>query len=435
MPTRRALPLAVAVLLLFGPGTAALAQGVRAQATAPSPSVTTSTKPPGSGPSDDFSQPPDANLPSDPSARDQEIEHRIAEANARQADLLAEIDQSDQKRRQLDLVVTDLDRQVNVLNSQLSVVHRDLDRVTATYLGVESQLEDSAQRLTDSRVRVQRRAAEVYKEGPGGFVNFVLGARDLEDATTRVGYVRSVMRTDRATLDTLVVAQRDYQERSDQLDGLKTQKLERYNEVDAVQQKIAGALARQQYARDQVVDEIAYKKAIIARIETDRSAWEAMTARQAQDSVGIAELLAKYQGGQNVPPGVIAGFFSVPVIGEVTSQFGWRVHPIFGTRLFHSGIDIAVDEGTPIQAPADGVVVYAGWMGGYGNATVIDHGQRLATLYGHQSRLGVSVGQSVHRGDVIGYVGSTGYSTGPHLHFEVRVNGDPVDPLPWLREP
>jgi murein DD-endopeptidase MepM/ murein hydrolase activator NlpD len=121
-----------------------------------------------------------------------------------------------------------------------------------------------------------------------------------------------------------------------------------------------------------------------------------------------------------------------PVNARAGSGFGFRVHPIFGTRRMHTGIDFGAPSGTPIFAAESGVVFSAGTRGGYGNATVIDHGGGISTLYAHQSRFGVSAGQQVTRGQVIGYVGSTGYSTGPHLHFEVRISGSPVDPAPYL---
>ena len=116
----------------------------------------------------------------------------------------------------------------------------------------------------------------------------------------------------------------------------------------------------------------------------------------------------------------------------VTSGFGYRIHPIFGTSRLHAGIDLRGSTGTPILAAGDGVVVSAGWRGGYGNTVIIDHGGSLATLYAHQSRVHVRAGAHVRRGQAIGAVGSTGQSTGPHLHFEVRVNGTPVDPLNYL---
>jgi murein DD-endopeptidase MepM/ murein hydrolase activator NlpD len=123
---------------------------------------------------------------------------------------------------------------------------------------------------------------------------------------------------------------------------------------------------------------------------------------------------------------------SRPVPGAITSGFGYRMHPIFHVRKLHTGVDMHAGMGESIKAAAAGTVVFAGWRGGYGKCVIIDHGGGLATLYAHQSEILVSVGQVVKRGVVIGKVGSTGYSTGPHLHFEVRVNGTPVDPVGYL---
>ena len=118
--------------------------------------------------------------------------------------------------------------------------------------------------------------------------------------------------------------------------------------------------------------------------------------------------------------------------GPITSPFGYRNDPVLGGNRLHAGVDIAASQGTPIKAAGDGVVKMAGVNGGYGNWTLIDHGGGLATGYAHQSRIAVSIGQHVSTGEVIGYVGSTGASTGPHLHWEVRVNGNPVDPMGWV---
>ncbi len=121
-----------------------------------------------------------------------------------------------------------------------------------------------------------------------------------------------------------------------------------------------------------------------------------------------------------------------PLIGRVSSGFGPRVHPIFKTRRMHTGLDIGGRSGEPIYAAKGGTVLSAGWRGGYGNTVVIDHGGGFSTLYAHQSRMAVGAGQTVQIGEVIGYVGSTGWSTGPHLHYELRLNGKPIDPLPYL---
>ena len=121
-----------------------------------------------------------------------------------------------------------------------------------------------------------------------------------------------------------------------------------------------------------------------------------------------------------------------PVKGVITSPFGYRIHPIYGRQILHSGMDIGVDYGTPVKAAMGGVVVEADWISGYGNAVVIDHGNGMTTLYGHNERLNVVTGQTVKQGDIIAYAGSTGNSTGPHVHFEIRVNGEAVDPALYL---
>lgn len=122
-----------------------------------------------------------------------------------------------------------------------------------------------------------------------------------------------------------------------------------------------------------------------------------------------------------------------PVEGAVTGSFGERIDPFNGEGAFHSGIDISSSYGTPVIAPADGVVVFAEFMGGYGRAVVIDHGHGITTRYGHLANFAVITGQQIHRGDTIGYVGLSGRSTGPHLHYEVRINDTPVNPHKYLR--
>ena len=151
-------------------------------------------------------------------------------------------------------------------------------------------------------------------------------------------------------------------------------------------------------------------------------ALQAVSAQLA-DSIRAAQASRDTSGSTQTPSS--AGFIW-PVQGPITSPFGWR------WGRMHEGIDIGVGYGTPIHAAAAGTVIYCGWESGYGNLVVIDHGGNLATAYGHQSSIAVSCGQQVDQGQVIGLVGTTGFSTGPHLHFEVRVDGSPVDPLGYL---
>ena len=181
-------------------------------------------------------------------------------------------------------------------------------------------------------------------------------------------------------------------------------------------------------ARTDLADTRQQKLVDLSTLSTqDRADAEEIDALQAASQA----LAARIRAAQSPPaPGTdqtpsSAGLIW-PVQGPVTSPFGWR------WGRMHEGIDIGVPYGTPIHAAASGTIIYCGWEEGYGNLTVIDHGNTLATAYGHQSSIAVSCGQQVTQGQVIGYVGSTGHSTGPHLHFEVRVNGAPVDPMGYL---
>jgi murein DD-endopeptidase MepM/ murein hydrolase activator NlpD len=171
------------------------------------------------------------------------------------------------------------------------------------------------------------------------------------------------------------------------------------------------------------------KRSTLAEVRGDKEeALEHMAELQAQ-SAALASRIRSAQSSAIVPgptgPASAAGLVW-PVHGVLTSGFGWR------WGRMHEGIDLAVASGTPVVASASGTVIVAGWMGGYGNLVVVDHGNGIATAYGHNTSVTVGYGQSVAQGQLIAYSGNTGHSTGPHVHFEVRVNGTPVDPLGYL---
>jgi len=174
---------------------------------------------------------------------------------------------------------------------------------------------------------------------------------------------------------------------------------------------------------------------LVDRLRSDRAALEAAESQLLQDSQSLRGLIQRRQQRGIGPGGIVVqgtGQMSYPSDAVVTSGFGWRMHPILGYQRFHTGVDFGADYGSPIRAADRGIVILAEWYGGYGNAVIIDHGNGITTLYGHSSELYVSEGQTVERGQPIAAIGSTGLSTGPHLHFEVRLNGEPVDPMGYL---
>lgn len=173
------------------------------------------------------------------------------------------------------------------------------------------------------------------------------------------------------------------------------------------------------------------QKSSIVRLTSDRRAMELAEAQLEQDSRALSAFInQRLVGSRTAFRG--NGQMLLPVVGEITSPFGWRLHPVLGYERFHAGLDIGADYGTAIHAAERGTVIFAGWYGGYGNAVIIDHGGTITTLYAHASELYVVEGQAVQRGQAIAAIGSTGLSTGPHLHFEVRQDGEPTDPIAFL---
>ena len=171
---------------------------------------------------------------------------------------------------------------------------------------------------------------------------------------------------------------------------------------------------------------------LVQRLTTDRRALEAAEIQLAKDTRQLTLLIQKKLGVTSTNKIVGTGTMIAPVNGQITGDFGWREHPILKNRKFHAGADFAVPQGTPIQAADRGTVIFAGWYGGYGNAVIVDHGQGITTLYAHASQVYVTQGQSLQKGQTIAAVGSSGFSTGPHLHFEVRLNGEPTNPRAFL---
>ena len=176
---------------------------------------------------------------------------------------------------------------------------------------------------------------------------------------------------------------------------------------------------------------------MIERLQKDKSYYERTERELARQSASIQSMIANLskKTGQSQVKVSSTGFIW-PIRGPITSPFGYRIHPIFKSRIFHSGIDIGGPNGGAIKASNDGRVIFSGWYGGYGKVVILDHGvingQPITTLYAHMSSILVSNGQNVTKGQTIGREGSTGYSTGPHCHFEVRVNGKPTNPLSYI---
>lgn len=262
--------------------------------------------------------------------------------------------------------------------------------------------------------------------------NVVLKSGSANDLGSSLVYVDAVANDQRQSIRRVATLR-------DQVGQLRADAAQARDDAVRLRDDLAGRTAavqqqrdRSQDARRQADEAIAEEQALLVQVAAKRSEYIERITLASAASGGIAGTLHDRQVGQELPL-VTAGLFGPPLAKAVVSSvFGPRPDPFGGAPRVHQGIDFSAPTGTPIFASADGIVVIASDQGGYGNCTVIDHGNGLGTLYGHQSRYDVEIGDRVTRGQVIGFVGSTGHSTGPHLHWEVRQFGQPVDPLPFL---
>jgi murein DD-endopeptidase MepM/ murein hydrolase activator NlpD len=367
---------------------------------------------------------------SDPVDRATELQRQIGEASQAETDALGELDAIRARRAELDATVGVLEAQTAEARARLEVAEADLARVQGILTVLEGQLNATTLRLIAAQERTDAAAAELYVRAAGGGssdLDVALEASDPRELLAARRYIGDVRDRQRAAIDERAEVIEDLEIKQENLEEEKARAEQIQAHVQEQHGAVLALLDRQRAARDGAAAQEQAEQAQIADIKANREAYEAELEQLAQTSEEVRQLLS---GSTTGPLG--SGQLLRPVPGGVVSPFGPRLHPILGYTRVHTGVDLAAASGEPIRAADTGIVVMAGWNGGYGNCVIIDHGGGLATLYAHQSRVAVSVGDRVTRGQVIGYVGSTGLSTGPHLHFEVRINGNPVDPVPYL---
>lgn len=310
-----------------------------------------------------------------------------------------------------------LDVQHDQVVGQLNTIKTDLNKKQHEKKDLEADLAGLSAELSDEKSALAERAVVLYKQGDFSYVEVLFQAVDFTDFIDRLFYIQLVFKHDRDMISAIKAEQQRVDLKKAQVD----QKIYEINDA-----KLKKAAEEQRIRRIQ-----ADKKDTISAINHDKAQYEQMENELEQESKAIQQMLLhptwRYRGAP------WTGAFRKPVAGPIVSPFGVRYHPIFHTYRMHTGVDIAASYGTPIHAGGRGQVVFTGWRGGYGKCVIIDHGRGIATLYAHMSSISAYVGETVQAGQVIGRVGATGYATGPHLHFEVRVNGEPVNPLGRLR--
>lgn len=343
------------------------------------------------------------------------------------ADLQRQAEEQQAKTNEASAKVENVSERLRQIQEELRVATAEYKEVKGQLDSVEDKISDNTELLqkTEADLKVknkklQQRVRDIYINGQISYVDVLFGAKDFADLMTRMDVLKRIIKHDYDLIMKVKEEKATVENTRAQLEKDKAEAEVLVADAQAKKTKVEDKESEQQVLLDQ---------AIYDRDTSERMYEEIMAASQE-----VANMIRRSQmssaGYSGAPAG--AGGMIWPISGPITSEFGWRTHPIFGTARFHSGLDIGGDYGMPIYAAASGTVIYAGWISGYGNAVIIDHGGGVTTLYGHNDSLNVSEGENVAQGQVIAMCGSTGNSTGPHCHFEVRENGEPVSPYGYL---
>lgn len=347
-------------------------------------------------------------------------------------DLEEQLQDLQEKAAQQQEITNEAQARVDNLSEKLRVLQEEVDAATSEYNDVKSRLDkvqsdiyDNTELLnkTEKELKVKnkklaKRVRDIYINGQISYVDVLFGAKDFSDFLTRMDILKRIIKHD---YDLIMKVKADREIVMNTKAKLEKDKAD-------VELLVADAEIKQK----NMLDKKQAQQVLLDKAEYDRDVSQQAYEEIMAASQEITRMIQRSQmvGGSYVSSG--SGAMIWPLNGPITSEFGWRTHPIFGTQRYHSGLDIGGDYGLPIAAAASGTVIHAGWISGYGYTVIIDHGGGITTLYGHNESLLVGEGESVSQGQTIALCGSTGNSTGPHCHFEVRENGEPVSPYSYL---
>lgn len=360
-----------------------------------------------------------------------------------------------------------LDRKVNKASLDLSKVEGELKTIEKNIEQNLIELEKAEKILEEKQENFEARIKVMYMNGNVGYLELLLTSKDIKDFFSRKDMVQAIAEQDKELLRVMKEQKEIIEEKKAELAGQRASLSATKTKLESRKKDLQTATRQKQDLMSRLQKDVAtfeqeydklndFAKSVgdkILKLQDEQRQRE--EAQRAAADAKRREEEAKKNAASNTKPSnnqpsnnqpsnnqpsdssssSVGGKMAwpVPSTGRISSYFGYRIHPIFHTKKLHTGIDIPAPAGANVIAASNGTVIYSGWLGSYGNTVMIDHGGGIVTLYAHNSSTVVSVGQSVGRGTSIAKVGSTGNSTGPHLHFEVRKNGEYIDPLPWIR--
>ncbi len=352
------------------------------------------------------------------------LEQQQEELQAKREEMEAGLDGAGGRARHALEQKTALDEQNEVYRQEIELIEEQVELYTSLVEQKAQEVELATQAENDQLATYRRHVRAMEENGSYTYLSLLFGSKSLGELLSNLDMIGEIMESDQRSYDEYVAARQDSEriqaEYEDMLTGLDAKQTELEDEKANLEEQI-------EHAQQLIVE-------LEEQIENDRAAYEAELAREAELESQIQDMIAELERQEAANSITSTGTYIWPLPGySPGSAYGWRMHPIFHEMRFHAGEDIGAPSGTPILAADSGVATVIPNNGnGYGNYIMINHGGGRVTLYAHMSGFAVSNGATVTQGQVIGYVGSTGNSTGPHLHFEVRVNGATTDPKSYF---
>ncbi|QEK11487.1 peptidoglycan DD-metalloendopeptidase family protein [Crassaminicella thermophila] len=314
------------------------------------------------------------------------------------------------KIKELDRKIDKAEREITQINNEIAITKKKIDTT-------KKELEKAERNIDEKNGILNARLRVMYKNGNVGYAEVLLDSESILDFLSNLDMIKKIFQQDMELLAYMKDKREEIDTKKKTLESHKSRMLAMIKNMEVKQKELEISRGEMNRIKQQLQKD---SKQLEAQID-ELNAYAEKIAEQ----IRRKQSSGKYTGGKLAWP--------APGYKRITSPYGYRIHPILKRKKLHTGIDIAVPKGGKIVAAGDGKVIHANWLGGYGKVVMIDHGGGIVTLYAHNSKLLVKEGQRVKKGQAISRAGSTGMSTGPHLHFEVRKNGKYTDPIPWVK--